>query len=52
MSGSADFSYVGNLLSVRFGKFVFHPKTNLDGLKPLLLMKEFLAHRAYERTVS
>ena len=54
ISGSVDFFFVcaGNLLSIRFGKFVFYPKTNGDGLKPLLLIKEFLACRAHERPVS
>lgn len=52
ISGSVDFFWAGNLLSIRFGKFVFYPKTNGDGLKPLLLIKEFLACRAHERPIS
>ena len=52
MSGNVDFSCAGNLWSIMFGKFVFLPKTNWDGLKPLLLIKEFLAHKAHERAVS
>ena len=44
------FLCAGNLLSLTFGKFVSLPKTNWNGLKQLLLIKEFFAHRAFFAT--
>ena len=38
--GNVDISFAGNLLSIRFGKFVFRPKTTWAGLKNFLIAHE------------